>query len=53
MKTRKHFRAAAAEIAKIVDAMERRERAFESGKTFADDNPLFKWNLYLFACGVK
>ena len=53
MKTRKHFRATAAEVAKIADKTERQEAAFATGKVFADDNPLFKWSLYLFACGVK
>ena len=53
MKTRKHFRTTAADVAKIADAMERRERAFATGKIFADDNPLFKWSLYLFACNVQ
>ena len=53
MKTRKHFRATAAEIAKIETNGGRREAAIATGGFFAKDNTRFKWNLYLSACGVK
>ena len=53
MKTRKHFRAMAAEIAKIPTNGGRREAAIATGGVFTKENPRFKWSLYLFACGVK
>ena len=53
MKTRKHFRATAEEIAKIETNGGRREAATVTGGVFAKDNPRFKWSVYLSACGVK